>query len=306
MLHMTSLAALACLAKADRMDNGPLIKPSGEEILKRIIPSSGQFIPAIGLGTWRVFDAGASRDRRARLTRVLQNLQTGGGTVIDSSPMYGSSETVVGDLTNELQIRNSLFLATKVWTRGREEGIRQMNESIGRMKAGTIDLMQVHNLVDVHTHLPVLRKWKDEGRIKYIGITHYLPSVYQEMMKLIREERLDFIQCNYNIAVRDAERELLPLAKDKGVAVLINRPFNEGGLFDAVRGKPLPAWASDYGIAGWPSFFLKYLLSNPAVTCAIPGTSDPVHMVENLQAGMGDLPDEKTRKRMVAYFDSLL
>jgi diketogulonate reductase-like aldo/keto reductase len=200
-------------------------------IEQRAIPVSGEKIPVVGLGTWRVFDAGNSKERRAGLLEVLKTLYKNEASVIDSSPMYGSSETVIGDLSQQLSIRAKLFLATKVWTSGKEDGIRQMNQSFSKMKTEKMDLMQVHNLVDVHTHLKTLRKWKEEGKIRYFGITHYLTSTYPEMANLIKKEKPDFIQCCYNIATREAERELLPLAKENGVAVLINRPFEEGNLF---------------------------------------------------------------------------
>ena len=274
-------------------------------IEKRGIPVSGEMIPVIGLGTWQTFDAGNSQEKRKALLKVLEKLNKGGGSVVDSSPMYGSSESVVGDLSGELKIRPKLFLATKVWTSGREDGIRQMNESFRKMKTDTMNLMQVHNLVDVHTHLATLRKWKEEGKIKYFGITHYLPSVYPEMERLIKSEKPDFVQFCYNIATRDAEKQLLPLAKEMGVAVIINRPFEEGNLFNIVEGKLLPAWAKDYEMNTWAQFFLKFILSHPSVTCAIPATSNPAHMEENALAGSGRLPDEKTREKMAEYFRNI-
>jgi diketogulonate reductase-like aldo/keto reductase len=212
---------------------------------------------------------------------------------------------VVGDLSNELKIRNKLFLATKVWTNGKDAGIRQMNESFQKMKTTTMDLMQVHNLTDVHTHLKTLREWKEQKKIRYFGITHYTVSAYPELMRLIKNEKPDFVQFNYNISVRDAEKELLPLAKDKGVAVIINRPFEEGALFNTVKGKALPEWAKDYNINSWGQFFLKFIISHPAVTCAIPGTSKVKHLEDNIGAAIGKLPDESGRKRMKDYFDSL-
>lgn len=196
--------------------------------------------------------------------------------------MYGSSETVVGDLSHQLNIRSKLFLATKVWTNGEEVGIQQMNRSFQKMKTDKMDLVQVHNLVDVHTHLKTLRSWKEEGKIKYFGITHYLPGVYPDMVRLIKNEKPDFVQFCYNVRTRDAEKELLPLAKDKGVAVIINRPFEEGNLFDVVRGKQLPSWVKEYDIKSWPEFFIKFILSHPAVTCTIPGTSNPLHLQKML------------------------
>lgn len=272
---------------------------------QRPIPVSGEMIPVVGLGTWRTFDAGNSKEKRTALREVLKTLTQRGASVIDSSPMYGSSESVVGDLSRELNARPKLFLATKVWTSGKEEGIQQMNQSFQRMKTDKMDLMQVHNLVDVHTHLETLRSWKEQGKIKYFGITHYMPGVYPEMIRLVKTAKPDFIQCCYNIASREAEKELLPLAKEKGIAVLINRPFEEGNLFNIVRGHPLPPWAKEYDINTWAQFFLKFILSYPAVTCTIPGTSKAAHLEENLGAATGKLPDEKTRNKMADYFAAL-
>lgn len=272
---------------------------------RRAIPVSGEMIPVVGLGTWRTFDAGNSKEKRATLIEVIKTLADKGASVIDSSPMYGSSETVVGDLSQQLQNRSKLFLATKVWTNGKEDGIAQMNQSFRKMRTEKMDLMQVHNLVDVHTHLKTLRDWKAQGKIRYFGITHYTPSVYPEMARLIKSEKPDFIQFCYNIATRDAEKELLPLAREKGIAVLINRPFNEGSLFNVVQGKQLPSWAKEYDISNWAQFFIKFILSHSAVTCAIPGTSNPQHLVENLGAASGKLPDEKTRTKMAGYFATL-
>lgn len=304
MLYMSSLVALGCLAKTSS-ENPVTVSGYRREIMKRCIPSSGQEIPVVGLGTWRTFDVGSSNAKRNVRKDVIKNLVEGGGSTIDSSPMYGSSESVVGDLSGELKLRPELFLATKVWTTGKTEGIDQMNSSLNKMGAGSIDLMQVHNLVDVETHLTTLYEWKAKGRIKYIGITHYVASAYPEMMRLMKGGKLDFIQCNYNIEAREAEDHLLPLAKEKGIAVIINRPFQEGALFGEVSGKTLPAWAHEYDIKTWAQFFLKYILSNTAVTCVIPGTSNPAHMSENLGAAVGKLPDEKGRKRMVDHFRSI-
>jgi diketogulonate reductase-like aldo/keto reductase len=274
-------------------------------MLKRAIPVSGETIPVVGLGTWRTFDAGNSKEKRTALLEVIKTLVQKEASVIDSSPMYGSSETVVGDLSHQLNNRSKLFLATKVWTSGREDGIAQMNQSFQKMKTQKMDLMQVHNLVDVHTHLKTLRSWKDEGKIRYIGITHYLPGAYSEMVRLIKTEKPDFVQFCYNVRTRDAEKELLPLAKEKGVAVIINRPFEEGDLFNVVEGKSLPSWAKEYDIKSWPEFFIKFILSHSAVTCTIPGTSNAAHLAENVGAAMGRLPDENVRNKMADYFSTL-
>jgi diketogulonate reductase-like aldo/keto reductase len=274
-------------------------------VQKRAIPKGNENIPVVGLGTWRTFDAGNNEGMRKQLKEVLKVLVKDGASVVDSSPMYGTSESVVGDLSGSLSNRTSLFLATKVWTTGRQQGILQMEESIRRMNAKVMDLMQVHNLVDANTHLKTLYDWKAQGKIRYIGVTHYLPSAYDEIAKLIKNERLDFIQCCYNISVTDAEKYLLPLAKEKGVAVLINRPFNEGALLDSVEGKKLPPWSAEIGIGSWAQFLLKYILSNQAVTCVIPGTSNPLHLAENIQAGEGNFPDSNQLKKMKDYFNNL-
>ncbi len=284
---------------------GGIMKNSVVSLQRRSIPSSGEKIPVVGVGTWRTFDAGNDKHKRETLKQVLRNLVSNNASVVDSSPMYGSSESVAGDLSGELKIRSSLFLATKVWTTGKHRGIEQMNDSFRKMKTSVIDLMQVHNLLDVKTHLKTLYQWKEQGRIRYIGITHYLPSFYNEMQQLIQKEKLDFVQCCYNIQTTDAEKELLPLAKDKGIAVLINRPFREGALFQQVSGKRLPEWAGELGILNWAQFFLKFILSHPSVTCVIPGTSNPNHLLENIQAGNGSFPDENIRKKMLDYYRRL-
>lgn len=270
----------------------------------RAIPASGERIPVIGMGTWLTFDAGNSETRRQDLKEVLRIFWENGGRLIDSSPMYGSSEKVVGDLVTDLKLKK-FFLATKVWTNGEENGIAQMDQSFERMRTARMDLMQVHNLVDADTHVRTLRKWKTAGKIRYIGITHYQVSAYPELMELIKNVKPDFVQFNYNIAVREAEKRLLPFCADNGIAVINNRPFEGGGLFQRVHGKPLPAWAMDYGSQNWAQFFLKYIISHPAVTCAIPATSNPAHMQENIAALYGPMPDLPSRKKMADYFDKL-
>ncbi|HMH54613.1 MAG TPA: aldo/keto reductase [Candidatus Acidoferrum sp.] len=274
----------------------------GEEpsMLQRPIPSSGESIPAVGLGTWRTFDVGASRAERDPLEDVLGRFAALGGRVVDSSPMYGTAESVVGDLAAELGIADKLFLATKVWTSGRDAGIAQMEASLRRFRARRLDLMQIHNLLDWRTHLATLRTWKEAGRIRYLGVTHYTSSAYDELERVLRAEPLDFVQVNYSLGEREAERRILPLARERGIAVLVNRPFSEGGLFQRVRGRALPAWAAEFDCASWAQFFLKWILAHPAVTCAIPGTSRPEHLVDNIAAGRGRLPDAATRERMTA------
>jgi diketogulonate reductase-like aldo/keto reductase len=276
-----------------------------DNMIQRAIPSSGEKLPAIGMGTWLTFDAGNSEVRRKSLKEVLRIFRASGGKLIDSSPMYGSSEKVVGDLVKDLAIRKQIFLATKVWTSGEHNGIEQMEHSFERMQTATMDLMQVHNLVDVETHLKTLRKWKEAGKARYIGITHYIVSAYPQLVQLIKTEKPDFVQFNFNIRVRDAEKMLLPFCSDNGIAVINNRPFDGGGLFENVRGKPLPAWAKDFGIENWAQFFLKYIISHPSVTCAIPATSNPEHMKENMGAPYGLLPTPEVRKKMVDFFEAL-
>jgi aryl-alcohol dehydrogenase-like predicted oxidoreductase len=267
-------------------------------MLQRKIPGSDEMLPVIGMGTWQTFNVGRAAAERAPLREVLREFARLGGRVVDSSPMYGQSETVVGDLAAELRLHKQLFLATKVWTRGRDAGIRQMEESIRRLRAQRVDLMQVHNLLDWKAHLETLRRWKEDGRVRYIGVTHYTASAYEELARVVETEELDFVQLNYSIAEREAERRLLPLAASRGVGVLVNRPFAEGALFRQVKGKPLPPWAAEAGCGTWAQFFLKFIVSHPAVTCAIPATSKLEHLVDNMQAGQGALPDAAMRERM--------
>jgi aryl-alcohol dehydrogenase-like predicted oxidoreductase len=274
-------------------------------MIQRAIPGSGESLPVIGLGTWQAFDVGNNPRARASVKQVLSDFARLRGKVIDSSPMYGTSETVTGDLAAELQLREQLFFATKVWTRGREAGIRQMEESFRRLRTQRIDLLQVHNLVDWRIHLATLRQWKEQGKVRYIGMTHYTASAYQDLAQVIAAEDLDFVQLNYSVAEREAERRLLPLAAERRVAVLINRPFAEGALFKKVRGKPLPQWAGEIGCASWAQYFLKFIVAHPAVTCAIPATSKAEHLLDNMQAGVGTLPDSAMRERMARHVAAL-
>ncbi|WP_291981534.1 aldo/keto reductase [Luteitalea sp.] len=269
-------------------------------MLTRRLPSSGQELPVIGLGTWRGFDVGADPAARARLTEVLRALFDAGGRVIDSSPMYGSSEDVAGALLTALQAHDRAFVATKVWTEGREAGIAQMETSMRRLQHARIDLMQVHNLVDWRTHLDTLRAWKREGRIAHLGITHYRDDAHEQLDAVMRADAVDSVQFNYSLDNRAAEARLLPLAADRGVAVLVNLPFGGGGLLRRLEGSPLPAWASEIGCRTWAQVLLKYVVSHPAVTCVIPGTSRPDHMRENAEAGTSVLPDAALRRRMIA------
>lgn len=265
------------------------------------IPSTAEALPAIGLGTWQSFDV---RDT-APLREVMKIFSQSGARVVDSSPMYGAAEAAVGELTSQLGLRGKLFMATKVWTSGRNEGIRQIENSFKRMHVERMDLLQVHNLVDAKTQLKTLREMKAAGKVRYIGITHYTASAYGEVERWLKAEPLDFLQINYSLAEREAEDRLLPLAREKKIAVIANRPFAEGALFRRARGKPLPSWAHDIGVASWAQFFLKWIVSHPAVTCAIPATGKPDHMKDNLGAGHGPLPDEAVRRRMADYFSGL-
>lgn len=272
-------------------------------IMKRKIPSTGEALPAVGIGTWQTFDVGTSDQARNPLKEVLKQLIEQQGSVIDSSPMYGHSEKVVGDLSTELGINQKLFMATKVWTTGRDAGIRQMEDSFSLMRRKQMDLMQIHNLVDWRTHYKTLQQWKEEKKIRYIGITHYVDSAHDELENIIRNNKMDFIQINYAINNRHAENRLFKACTDQGVAVLINQPFGGGGLFGRVRGKQVPAWAQEFDCTSWGAFFLKFILAHPAVTCVIPGTAKLNHMVDNLSAGVGKLPNEKQRQQMIQFIE---
>ena len=282
-----------------------LVFAQNEKIMTRKIPSSGEELPAVGLGTWQVFDAGNDAAARAPLREVLAVFAKAGGKMIDSSPMYGSAESVAGDLVAELGLRDKLFVATKVWTRGREEGIREMETSFRRLKVKQMDLMQIHNLLDVGVHTKTLQEWKIQKKIRYLGITHYTSSAYAEVEKWLKAEKYDFLQINYSLAERESENKILNICKDKGIAVIANRPFAEGAMFKRVRGKPLPPWAGEIGVASWAQYFLKWIVGHPAVTCVIPGTGRPEHVADNVAAGFGALPDAAMRKRMAEYFDAL-
>lgn len=301
----------------DRRDNLKLLSTFGlstyfgfdylslisEQLLKRKIASSNTLLPIVGLGTWQTFDAGQDKAQRDALMNVLDTLVKKGATLVDSSPMYGSSESVVGDLAQSLSIVDELFMATKVWTSGKQSGIKQMEQSMNRMKKQHMDLMQVHNLVDWKTHLNTLQDWKSEGRIKHIGITHYQESAYSRIEHIMKNYPIDFVQFNYSIKSREAEKRLLPFAIDKGISVIINGPYESGNLFRTVKNKSLPAWSSEFDCHSWGQFFLKYILSNEAVTCVIPGTSKVNHLIDNLGAGVGRLPSAAHRKKMIDFLN---
>lgn len=263
---------------------------SSARVITRPIPSTGEQLPVIGCGTYQGFDRAPGDPGHAQLSQVVEALLASGATLLDSSPMYGRAERTVGELLAVNGRTADAFLATKVWTRGRSEGVRQMQASLRLLEADRIDLMQIHNLVDWRAHLATLREWKDEGRIRYLGVSHYTSSAYAEVEAVLRSETLDFLQINYAATEREAERRLLPLAAERGVAVIVNKPFGAGALLHALRSKPLPSWAADIGCAEWSQVLLKFVLSHPAVTCAIPGTGDPEHMKSNLTAGTGTIP----------------
>jgi len=275
------------------------------DAITRSIPSSGERIPVVGMGTWLTFDAGRSAERRARLRGVLQTFFDRGGRLIDSSPMYGSSESVVGDLLPQVRPPRAPFAATKVWIPGRRLGISQMEASRKLWGVARFDLMQVHNLLDWEGHLQTLKEWKASGRVRYIGVTTSHGRRHDELERIMRREPLDFVQFTYNLADRSAESRLLPLAHERQMGVIINRPLDGGDLFERARGKTLPGWARDIDCANWSQLFLKFIVSHPSVTCAIPATSQVAHMIENMGAAMGRLPDAAMRRRIVDHFATL-
>ena len=266
----------------------------------RPIPSTQEALPVVGCGTWLGFDRRPGTPEYERLGGVLDALFAAGGSVIDSSPMYGRAEETTGELLAASNQHAKAFLATKVWTSGREAGIAQMEQSFTRLRTRRMDLMQVHNLVDWRTHLATLRDWKDKGRVRYIGITHYTESAYGDVEAVLRAQKLDFLQINYSLDARGAEERLLPLAAERGVAVIVNLPFGGGGLLRRLRDKPLPAWAAEIGCTSWAQVLIRFVLSHPAVTCTIPGTSRAEHMTENAAAGAGPFPDAAFWKRNAA------
>ena len=278
----------------------PSTQASVEPMHRRKIASTGALLPVIGCGTWRTFDVGASAAERAPIDGVLRVLFEAGGSVIDTSPMYGAAEQVLGDTLAAAGNRARAFLATKVWTSGRAAGIEQMRRSMALLRTDHIELMQVHNLVDWRTHLRTLREWKRDGRITYLGLTHYTPSAHDELEAILRREPVDFVQINYSVADRAAEQRLLPLAADRGIGVIVNQPFGGGSLLRTLAGRPLADWAADIGCTSWAQVLLKFVLAHPAVTCVIPGSGKPEHMRDNVAAGFGVLPDAALRRRMIA------
>ena len=280
-----------------------LLANEEKTLIKKAIPSSGEEIPVIGLGTSRTFDV-SKQERQYKLLPVLDAFFANGGAMIDSSPMYGASEETVGRLLEKLNRPKNLFSATKVWIDGKQNGIEQMHNSMNLWGVKQFDLMQIHNLRDWQVHLKTLRDWKEEGKIRYIGITTSHNRFHEELAAIMKNEALDFVQFSYNIGNRTSEQSLLPVAFDRGIAVLINRPYQRGDLFSRVKGKDVPAWAQEIGIQSWGQFFLKFVVSHPAVTCVIPATSKTRHAIDNMQAGFGELPDAAMRERMLRFMES--
>jgi len=273
-------------------------------MIDRLIPASDERLPVIGLGTYRVFDVDNAPAEITKRREIVELLLGEGGSAIDTSPMYNRSESVIGDIIELGVPRKPMFVATKVWTDGRDSGIAQMQRSAELMNTEVIDLMQVHNLRDTRTHMKTIHEWQEQGRIRYNGLTHYRASALDALETAVREYRPQFVQINYSLGEREADERFLPLMQELGVAVLINRPYQTGLLFSAVRGSELPGWATDFA-ASWGQFFLKFIVSHPAVTCVIPATSKPYHMQDNLEAGFGRLPDAATRKRMIDFMKTL-
>lgn len=290
--------ALGGLMPKGRADAAP-------QSITRPIPMSGERLPVVGLGTWQVFDVAGNTAELEQARATLRRFVELGGKVVDSSPMYGSSESVTGELAAALGAHDRLFIATKVWTSGRNAGIRQMEESMAKLRAPRLDLMQVHNLVDAKTHLATLREWKKAGRVRYLGVTHYTASAYGDLEQYVARGDLDFVQLNYSLGERAAETRLLQVVTETRTAVIVNRPFMEGALFRRVRGRPLPVWAAEIDCVSWAQFFLKWIVAHPAVTCAIPGTRNPKHVADNLGAARGRLPDRALRQRMADHFQNL-
>ena len=294
------LGAGLALATAPRL----AIAAGRENMMSKMIPSSGESLPVVGLGTYNVFDVESTSANIELRRKIVELLTQSGGNLLDTSPMYNRSEKVIGDIVSSGTDREKLFLATKVWTDGKDAGIRQMRRSAELMQTDVIDLMQVHNLRDTALHIETIREWQELGQIRYSGLTHYTAAAQEALGREMQQFKPDFIQINYSLGARSAEERLLPMAQDLGVAVLINRPFEAGKLFGAVSGIELPGWAKEFANS-WGQFFLKFIISHPAVTCVIPATSKTRHMIDNLGAGMGILPDKAMRKRMSDFFTSI-
>lgn len=296
-----AMAAFGCGPKGEAAQDA---SAAPAPLDQRRIPSSGRAIPIVGLGTWQAFDVAPPGEDWDQARAGLAAFAKAGGRVVDSSPMYGQAEAAIGALSSELGVNEQLFIATKVWTQGRAAGIEQMRASMAKLRRARIDLMQVHNLVDVGTHLATLAEWKAAGTIGHLGVTHYTESGYDALERVMRAHRLDTIQINYSAAEREAERRILPLARERGIAVIANRPFAGGDVFRRLRETPLPPWAAEIGCASWAQVLLKFVLSHPSLTCAIPGTRNPRHVLDNLGAGSGLMPDTAMRERIAAAVDA--
>jgi len=276
------------------------------ELARRPIPKSGEMLPVVGLGTARTFDVEGTPEELAPRKEVLRLLFASGAKVIDTAPIYGRAESVVGRLLAELGARDKAFIATKISTRGgKEDGLEQYRGSLRDLRTNRFELLQVHNLKNTKVHLNTVRALKDAGKVRYAGITHFRPGAYGRLAEVMESEPLDFVQLKYSLSTREAEQRLLPLAADKGIAVLVNRPYDLGRLFRAVRGRKVPAWAGDFAAATWGQFFLKFILAHPAVTCVVPGTRKPHHLSDNIGAGRGPLPGPEHRRRMVQFIESI-
>ncbi|MCM2309994.1 MAG: aldo/keto reductase [Steroidobacteraceae bacterium] len=298
-VQMVAAAITAALAPSG------ITAAEAPRMLTRKVPGSGEDIPVIGMGSSDTFDVGNDRMKRAVLQGVLRGLVEADGRVIDTSPMYGSAESVLGDLIDELGLGPKLWFATKVWTRGREAGARQIEASFARLRTKRLDLLQIHNLLDWREHVPTLRALQASGKVRYSGITHYRADAHAELERVLGEEQFDWLQVNYSLAEREAEDRLLPYCRDRGIAVMVNRPFADGAVFARLRGRPLPGWAEEIGCRSWGQFFLRYVISHPAVTCVIPATSKPQHMADNAAAGQAPLPDSEQRRRMAEFWQAL-
>ncbi|SEA75422.1 Aldo/keto reductase [Desulfuromusa kysingii] len=282
------------------------LKAANSTILRKIIPGTSESLPVIGLGSSRTFDVNPNAAVMTEFVALMRDFFTLGGELIDSSPMYGAAEQIIGKLLTQSGGRDRLFAATKVWTNGEQAGIQQMESSAKKWGVDRFDLIQIHNLRDWQTQLKTLKAWKSEGKLRYLGITTSHGRNHRELETILRQEPFDFVQLSYNIEDRTIENRLLPIAADRGIAVLVNRPYQRGSLFRAVKGKPLPEWAAEFDCQSWGQFFLKYIVSHPAVTCVIPATTKRHHLQDNMAAGIGRQPDATQRKDMEKFISKLL
>lgn len=304
-LSRRGFVSATSLALASLMFYPRLLQSAEISMLRKTIPGTAESLPVIGLGSSRTFNVGSDDPIMADFVTLIQEFFAQGGELIDSSPMYGSAEQVIGELLKTTNSQDRLFAATKVWTDGKQAGIQQMENSAHQWGIDRFDLMQIHNLRDWRTHLETLKAWKSEGKVRYLGITTSHGQSHRELETILRQEPFDFVQLSYNIEDRSVEDRLLPLAADRGIAVLVNRPYQRGALFRAIKGKPLPEWTSEFDCHSWGQFFLKYIISHPVVTCAIPATTKLHHLRDNLGAGLGRLPDAKMRIKMEKFFADL-